>query len=236
MGTHKTINAQNLKWPGASKDQLDLMKKTYEKCHNKSSRSGSFVADIPSQNLETIEGRFKAKTSAARACKNMFRDARAAISSEKKNIKIGLTSAYRSASHQYRLWQKYFPDYYNRTAADRKKYQKRSGLVDMDKSAEFMCRYVRKRVATPGFSNHQNGLAVDLLNIENGITMKNSSAATSIKAWQQSWFWEWLSKNANSYGFYQNTNINEPWHWEYKETASPTPKSSSGMNSESRYA
>ena len=46
--------------------------------------------------------------------------------------------------------------------------------------------------AKPGFSNHQNGIALDI---------KDPSA-------------KWLYAHAKSYGF-ENTVPSEPWHWEY---------------------
>ena len=46
--------------------------------------------------------------------------------------------------------------------------------------------------AKPGFSNHQNGIALDI---------KDPSA-------------KWLYAHARSYGF-ENTVPSEPWHWEY---------------------
>ncbi|RME73706.1 MAG: hypothetical protein D6785_16765 [Planctomycetota bacterium] len=50
--------------------------------------------------------------------------------------------------------------------------------------------------APPGYSNHQNGLAVD-------IDIPNNSV------------YQWLKKNAWRYGF-KRTVPNESWHWEYR--------------------
>lgn len=58
--------------------------------------------------------------------------------------------------------------------------------------------------ATPGYSNHQSGVAVD-------ITVGGSFASAE---------YQWLAQNAGAYGFV-NTGASfsaqrEPWHWEFK--------------------
>ncbi len=57
-------------------------------------------------------------------------------------------------------------------------------------------------VARPGYSNHQNGIAVD-------IAVQSSTQSVS---------YQWLSANAADYGFYNvGSSFNPPeyWHWEY---------------------
>jgi LAS superfamily LD-carboxypeptidase LdcB len=54
-------------------------------------------------------------------------------------------------------------------------------------------------VAVPGYSNHQNGVCVDLST--GGLGRK-------------SLVYRWLSANAEKFNFY-NTVTAEPWHWEY---------------------
>ncbi|MEO1255936.1 MAG: patatin-like phospholipase family protein, partial [Bacteroidota bacterium] len=88
-----------------------------------------------------------------------------------------------------------------------------SAVLDIE---EFLARYIRVRIATPGYSNHNNGLAIDLRNRENGVALRNSSNTAAVNSWRRSWFWNWLSTNANNYCYYQNTGIREPWHWEYR--------------------
>lgn len=55
--------------------------------------------------------------------------------------------------------------------------------------------------AKPGFSNHQNGLAVD-------IEVQRSTRSVTYK---------WLAENAATYGFdnAEGSRIGEPWHWVY---------------------
>tara|TARA_Y100000310_G_scaffold187723_1_gene187739 strand:- start:6157 stop:6666 length:510 start_codon:yes stop_codon:yes gene_type:complete len=70
-------------------------------------------------------------------------------------------------------------------------------------------RILRKRkgdiAALPGWSNHQQGLSVDLA----GTTRKIKG-----KRYRTILYW-WLVRNAKKYGFY-NDVPNEPWHWTYK--------------------
>lgn len=54
------------------------------------------------------------------------------------------------------------------------------------------------RVARPGYSNHQGGVAMDI----GGVGGYGTSA------------YRWLSANAGRYGF-RNTVAGEPWHWSY---------------------
>ena len=85
-----------------------------------------------------------------------------------------------------------------------------------EKAAQYLAKYTNSRVAVPGYSNHNNGLALDLSNTEDGTLYRNKTNKTATDAWRTTWLWEWLTKNAAIYNFYQNTNIDEPWHWEYR--------------------
>lgn len=60
--------------------------------------------------------------------------------------------------------------------------------------------------ATPGFSNHQLGLAVDIDNCERWI---EGTAHPTIVYW-------WLKRNAPKFGFHQTVE-HERWHWVYQK-------------------
>ncbi|WP_052324276.1 D-alanyl-D-alanine carboxypeptidase family protein [Flavihumibacter sp. ZG627] len=213
----EAIPASKLDWPGASYDQLEFMKDVYETCVKRSSARGSFIGDIPSDELAVIEGGHRAKKRAAAACKLLLEAVRSEIEKAELQVVTGITSGYRSASTQLQLWQKYFPAYYNDTSAKREEMK---GGKHGPEAIQYMAGYTGARIATPGFSNHQNGIAVDFLNKERGKTLANSTKPAALKAWKQTWLWEWLKSNANGFGFYQNTKIDEPWHWEYREQVS----------------
>lgn len=81
----------------------------------------------------------------------------------------------------------------------------RSGYRSNDEQTYFYNLYKQGRgniAARPGYSNHQNGKALDL-NTE-GITKRIGTGKV----------YEWLEKNAHRYNF-KRIDI-EHWHWEYK--------------------
>lgn len=61
------------------------------------------------------------------------------------------------------------------------------------------------KAARPGRSNHQRGLAVDL--VVGDVTTPT---------------YEWLASNACRFGF-KRTVASEPWHWEYRPRTTPAP-------------
>ncbi len=76
-----------------------------------------------------------------------------------------------------------------------------SGFRTMDKQKELYGMYQRgtgNLAAKPGYSNHQNGIALDL-NPEEGNN------------------YSWLARNGAKFGFCR-TVPSERWHWEYRPT------------------
>lgn len=61
------------------------------------------------------------------------------------------------------------------------------------------------KAARPGRSNHQRGLAVDL--VVGDVTTPT---------------YEWLAAHACHFGF-RRTVASEPWHWEYRPRTTPRP-------------
>jgi hypothetical protein len=68
--------------------------------------------------------------------------------------------------------------------------------------------------APPGYSNHQNGLALDLNTADRGV-------------------YSWLVRNAGTYGF-RATVPSEDWHWEHN--GSPAAGASAGVGTERCYS
>ncbi len=99
-----------------------------------------------------------------------------------------------------------------------------SGFRDHDTQSEILKRWIAirgneaySRIAKPGYSEHQLGLAVDV----SGASIGYTSAA---KKFGNSKEVEWLLKNSPNYGFIMSypegkediTNYNyEPWHYRY---------------------
>ncbi|HKK77715.1 MAG TPA: D-alanyl-D-alanine carboxypeptidase family protein [Saprospiraceae bacterium] len=210
------LSAKHLDWEGASAEQLAFMRKVYRHNLKRSSRNRNQLGNIPQNELEEVENGYQLRKSAAQAFENLLAAAREAIKKAGIDVKIGITSAYRSPAHQFRLWQKYFPDYYQRTKAERKVLE---GGEYGDKAVAHLAAFTRKRIAMPGFSNHNDGLAVDIKNVQEGEYIRNRTTNTAVAKWKASWLWKWLVDHAGSFGFEQEAGINEPWHWVYTKTS-----------------
>lgn len=72
-----------------------------------------------------------------------------------------------------------------------------------------LARTNKKFASIPGWSPHQQGLAIDLNNCTKVVKNKRGK-----KVVIKTPLFYWLKKNAPRFGFY-NTIKYEPWHWEY---------------------
>jgi LAS superfamily LD-carboxypeptidase LdcB len=120
-----------------------------------------------------------------------------------------VSSAYRSASRQYRLWQRRFPGYFAQTQRQRERIL--AGPTSPE-AARWLARWIGRWLAAPGFSNHNAGRAIDLaceLTGHRTLTAKQEH----IPHWQVCWLYCWLTANAARYSFYPYPP--EPWHWEH---------------------
>lgn len=81
-----------------------------------------------------------------------------------------------------------------------------SGFRSMEQQRELFRRHGSPRVARPGWSNHQNGTAIDF------------NTNTSKQAPSRSPEYVWLAKNAHRFGFINTGRTfrnKEPWHWSF---------------------
>ncbi|EFL36577.1 predicted protein [Streptomyces viridochromogenes DSM 40736] len=137
----------------------------------------------------------------------------------RRTRRITVASGYRGSEHQERLWRTYFGRYYEETAAAR------SGLPGGphgEAAVRHMIEVFRipSRIAAPGYSNHQNGIAIDLLQERDPADpIRNSTRPEAVQRWRRTWFFQWLQANAGSYGFAPYER--EPWHWEYRSGGAP---------------
>ena len=129
-------------------------------------------------------------------------------------VRITAQSGYRGSEHQRRLWCSYFPRYYNETITAR---QRLPEGPHSPAAVTYMLENYRlpDRIAAPGFSNHQAGVAIDFKQILRGkARIQNSTHPAAIAQWRETWFFQWLQANAARFGFQPYTR--EPWHWEYR--------------------
>lgn len=189
----------------------------------RSRRGRQPLPDLGGDELKPVVGTgVHMRTEAASAASRLLADATQALAAAKQagdkdalaTIKLSATSGYRGRAKQESLWREYFmrpKGYYNRTAAHRASL---SGGAHGDAAITYMVKYVSPKIAAPGFSNHQAGLAIDLWQTrtkENAIA--NSTDSTAVRKWQRTWFFAWLQANAGQYQFAEYAK--EPWHWTY---------------------
>ncbi|MFB6837720.1 M15 family metallopeptidase [Streptomyces sp. NPDC056361] len=126
-------------------------------------------------------------------------------------------SGYRGSDHQQRLWLGYFKGYYDQTLAARAALP---GGPHGDGAVRYMLDVfgIPARIAAPGYSNHQNGIAIDFLQVRGrGHPLRNSTGAAAVGQWHATWFFRWLQANARRFGFGPYTR--EPWHWVFQGSA-----------------
>jgi len=144
-----------------------------------------------------------------------------------RTVKLRATSGYRGSDHQKRLWLGYFKTkYYNASRSARAKI---ADGPHSDAAVDYMLRSkgaggygITGRIAAPGFSNHQGGIALDFWQDRTkGNKIGNDSDDPSRCRWRQSWFHGWLRTHAAAYGFQPIPT--EEWHWEYRPSVTATP-------------
>ena len=160
-----------------------------------------------------------------------------------RTIRLGATSGYRSSEYQRDLWRRYFSakgGYYDRTQDARERL---SDGRHSNQAAAFLLRPKRDggfglggRIAAPGYSNHQGGIAVDFSQErKKGYAIGNKSDDATRRRWRDSWFHRWLKTNAATYGFQPIPT--EEWHWEYRRgsgasTVVPQPSALASLPSQ----
>ena len=125
-------------------------------------------------------------------------------------IEILIDSGYRSSKYQEEVWKYYFYKYLNML--------KEKLPYEDDMIYELAKAITNKRVALPGHSEHQLGLAIDIARIKDRVY--TDEMVGTFEA-------QWLYENATKYGFIlrypegkeQITGYNfEPWHYRFVGT------------------
>jgi hypothetical protein len=208
-----SIPSSELRWSGATPGQLAFMRRVYDAHVARAAAARTFIDDLPAGALADVEHGKRMRTAAAADCRAMLAAARADLASDGgHDVRwIGIASGYRSAREQFAIWQKNFPRYYADTETER---GQSDGGSHGDDAVTLLARYAGQRVAAPGYSLHNDGRAADLKTSERDLTL---GADTSQRTpWRQTWLWSWLTGNAARFHFFQNTHIDEPWHWEHR--------------------
>lgn len=226
----RAVTQEETAW-SSSADQLAFREAVLRAHLDRSrERKGPPGRDLSDDELAPIAGtKIRMRRDAAEAAGRLIAAANEALAAAKqagdpdalKTSQVTTASGYRGSEYQARLWRRYFPDYYRRTAGHR------AALSSGPHGPEAISYMIKgfgipKWIAAPGYSNHQSGIAIDLQQVRvRGARIRNSSRPAARTAWRGTWLYGWLVQNAASFGF--RPYEREPWHWEYRPAA-PTQK------------
>ncbi|MCX5394791.1 D-alanyl-D-alanine carboxypeptidase family protein [Streptomyces sp. NBC_00094] len=205
-------------------------------------RKGKPGRDLAPEELTSVPGTSIAmRSDAAEAAGRLLAAARRALAAAQttgqedaaRTVRLTGGSGYRGRAHQQRLWLGYFRRYYSQSA------DARAGLPGGphgDAAVRYMLDVfgIPSRIAAPGYSNHQNGIAIDFLQMRGrGQAIANSTGARAVARWRATWFFGWLTTHAHRFGFVPYAK--EPWHWIYRGSgAAPSVSSGSPGRTEPR--
>jgi hypothetical protein len=178
-------------------------------------RGRDYFPPVAAAELDVVEGRFQMRKSAAKSCRQLLADARAAQAAAKsggderakKTRSIGICSAYRDYDDDLRAWNNTFKKHYDEMIRSKRFAGREHGK----EAVEHMVTTLIPLKAPPGFSNHSNGTAVDFETDYNGTEYVANSSQH--EGWRATWLHPWLVVNAGRYGFKPLSS--EEWHWDH---------------------
>jgi uncharacterized protein YcbK (DUF882 family) len=211
------IPSSALEWPGASAEKLAFMRAVYDAHVQRSTAAGArFTAELPDDALDVITGAHRARKDAAVKARALLAAARAALTADglAARLRIGVVSAYRPAIQQFAIWQGKgrsggFPHYYEQMV---RQGRLRAGDYG-PRAVAAVAAEIAGWIAVPGYSNHQDGLAIDF---GTGAAGKALGAIG-----RRAWFHKWLEANGHRFGFHPYEK--EPWHWTYRGAPARVP-------------
>jgi D-alanyl-D-alanine carboxypeptidase len=198
-----------LAWAGASPQEIIFMRRVYIRQMERAATKLDFQPSTIGEKVVPIESGQSALPEVAKACRAMLKAARESGGA----TRFSVLSAYRPARKQFVNWQLNFPEYYRRTASERSRVL--GGSLG-DEAVELLAMYTEQRLASPGYSLHNAGIAIDFITYEGGREFSALTQADVLSGWKRTWFYHWLSENAERFHFFQNARLDEPWHWEYR--------------------
>ena len=232
-------------WSGTA-DQLAFRDRVLAAhiARSKASRAAA-QRDLRRDELDTIPGTsVEARADTAAAAGRLLAAARVDLAAARKaghadalrTTGLTATSGYRGAGYQRDLWRRYFSaqgGYYDRTHEARQ-------AIPEGRHSDAAVAYMLKRktdggfglggrIAAPGYSNHQGGIAVDFAQERTrGHRIANKSDDASRRRWRNTWFHHWLRANAAAHGFAPIST--EEWHWEYRPSAASAARAPDGRS------
>ena len=221
------FDASALRWP--ERPELEpFMRATYEAHVALACLRGNwFRPEVPAADLGQVEHGHRLRTAAAADARRMLAAARRALQEAKASgdsgalsvHSFGVSSSYRSGRHQLNLWASRFPRFYRETEAERAALP--GGPLGPE-AARWLARRIGVWLGAPGFSNHNDGRALDLhCRLAGGRTL--GARRTDIPGWHASWLHAWLASHAAAYGFHPYRA--EPWHWDHRGPSAPQARS-----------
>ncbi|MGB7537784.1 MAG: DUF4157 domain-containing protein [Anaerolineales bacterium] len=123
---------------------------------------------------------------------------------------LAILSGYRSARGQLSLWDRRYDQYRGETRECRSRIQ---GGEYSDTAAQYLAMYINQRLHPAGYSQHQQGMTIDVTYRRNGAWAEADTSVAGVQSWEDSWFYRWLIAHAYASGFFPNPEIHEPWHW-----------------------
>lgn len=229
------------RWTGSPAQQAFRDRVLAEHIVRTRARRGAPLRDLRDDELSLVQGSsVKTLAETAAAASRLLAAASAALAKARgasdadarRTTGLTASSGYRSSSRQRTLWLDYFSaknGYYDRTRTAREDFPEGP---HSDQAVAYMLRPVAAggfglggRIAAPGYSNHQNGIAIDFWQKrEKGHDIANSSDNASRARWRGTWFHKWLKANASAFGF--QPLATEEWHWEFRPKAGSAAPSS----------
>lgn len=217
-------------WQGTS-DQVAFREAVLSAAVARKRKSRSEQRDLRASELRTVPGtRLAMRADAADAAGRLLAAANQDLAEARRTgdadaahtTSLTGASGYRSLADQQRVWRHHFGGYYQRTAAARSGL---SGGPHGPAAVAYMLDTfkISWKVAAPGFSNHQNGIAIDFQQVRTkGHPVRNSTTDAAKRIWLATWFHGWLLRRAASFGF--GPYEKEPWHWEFQGPGGAAPR------------
>ena len=193
-------------------EEVELKAETYRAAVRNSEKwGGEFNFGLPEEETARVRGIHDMESDAAASAKALLKAASTHLEEIGSQERVGVASTFRHADEQFDDWN----NAWYRHARD---YMNDKGIEDLSTiDPEELARYIGRAYGTPGYSNHQDGLAIDFRlfldeSKKSKVNNKKRDKA-AIAAWETSDLYAWLDDHAEEFRF--KPLQGEPWHWVY---------------------